>query len=1236
PASFFRNGTVAAANSASGNNYWQFVPNSVRSDGSDYDGYFEHPGAYLYIDNNANQIPDILEYRRGDNKIPPYAVDKSYATEDLNGDGAMGLLGAWDYAGTPGNTVDDKYHWNGSTIFYIADDDGGSGQTSYYLSYTPYGNQYSDIMGSTNGHPDYLIYGTSDISDPAIPDVLKNEDDEGNFTAVTDPRGEEMWRYRWYESNISGAREMVFFLVVFWNSGGARVQTYYSKAAFNQDSAPGSPSRNGNTSGDDYGGRDLNNWFPHFQNSGDHDALANEVWGHDWDELATAPTDGSSPQVLANPANSSITQEWVDEFENYRTDRRIIQYRALRDWFSGTAVDANTVINGRYGIDMSAEGDSSITRANNGNMVHLMVGAPSATKDAWLLGWEDLFGGGDRDFEDVVFYVKREAGGQLQSLNVADSLGDAFAADADYSLSQADFTFEDNFTDDLWGVEKRYVNYYYRFGNADEWIPLLGGQHLRTPDVFQPDQGGSTSTTGSQVTRTVSRQVAEKATELYWKVEMSTDNVDTFQPEVTAATVGYQSLVHDFYYNSAVIPNSNINYFASFESPDHGWSEQKNRGHLYALQTFEHGNPAIAAKLPDSGSPESTPESQPVATYASQTGGGSINLFKWDAGVTLKNELSEGRNIYTYLGTNLHRIRHTDSLTLTPLSKDKINTSIRNAMDLDATKVNGVWLNNFHDPGAEEQDQDSASLWLTNWIHGYDNPLVVDGAVVARDATRDWLLGGINRASPMVIRAPGLPSWIEDTIDSAIPIKDRTSYLNFVESKKDTPTRVIIGSESGLLHCFDAGKWVGEPETAEDGSEYEWADGHYEDDNFGDGSEIWAILPGHLLEDVKYNYTNANPIAAGVVASSDATGVYTVIKTGSDDWRRVVILVQGYQGGSMTAGGAVMTGNAVWALDITDPDNPIPLWQRQERRVRDLVNPPAMSWMEIGGSPRWVTVFSSGGTPSPDQKPAFFIVDAYTGELITTKGQGSSSSKGVDTMMGTPGLVDSDFNGYGDLVVGATSEGRIFVYDVRDSSTKSITYNGESFYIAPNIEPKADGTLLITAVSGDSPLVYDEVSGAVNSIYVLTYDTEKKSFTEEGVIDLPAGHKVFSRPKIIGEQLVVGTTTGDTFNFCDADINDPGGLFLYDLSQLGIGDPLEDSISNYGSVLAPIIVANARIFAHTTTSNKDDLNEQGSVYRIPQTGNFAEPLAQISIGETFGILGWQDRLMEKIRSSVNQ
>ena len=49
-----------------------------------------------------------------------------------------------------------------------------------------------------------------------------------------------------------------------------------------------------------------------------------------------------------------------------------------------------------------------------GTFPHVIVGAPDASPNQWILGWEDLRGGGDTDHNDLVFLIDRDTGGTAQ------------------------------------------------------------------------------------------------------------------------------------------------------------------------------------------------------------------------------------------------------------------------------------------------------------------------------------------------------------------------------------------------------------------------------------------------------------------------------------------------------------------------------------------------------------------------------------------------------------------------------------------------------------------------------------------------------------------------------------------------------------------------------------------------------------------------------------------------------
>ncbi|GMU01455.1 hypothetical protein KH5H1_55750 [Corallococcus caeni] len=58
---------------------------------------------------------------------------------------------------------------------------------------------------------------------------------------------------------------------------------------------------------------------------------------------------------------------------------------------------------------------STVAVSGNGNMPHVSLGAPSSTPQNWLLAFEELTGGGDRDFNDAVFQFRGEASSEVRS-----------------------------------------------------------------------------------------------------------------------------------------------------------------------------------------------------------------------------------------------------------------------------------------------------------------------------------------------------------------------------------------------------------------------------------------------------------------------------------------------------------------------------------------------------------------------------------------------------------------------------------------------------------------------------------------------------------------------------------------------------------------------------------------------------------------------------------------------------
>ena len=85
----------------------------------------------------------------------------------------------------------------------------------------------------------------------------------------------------------------------------------------------------------------------------------------------------------------------------------------LCGWMDEEALERlNTVAYGNTVLPMEA---ISVPASGNGSMPHAVLSTQSTTPGRWMLGFEDLPGGGDRDFNDIVFQLRSSMVGLVRS-----------------------------------------------------------------------------------------------------------------------------------------------------------------------------------------------------------------------------------------------------------------------------------------------------------------------------------------------------------------------------------------------------------------------------------------------------------------------------------------------------------------------------------------------------------------------------------------------------------------------------------------------------------------------------------------------------------------------------------------------------------------------------------------------------------------------------------------------------
>lgn len=310
-----------------------------------------------------------------------------------------------------------------------------------------------------------------------------------------------------------------------------------------------------------------------------------------------------------------------------------------------------------------------------------------------------------------------------------------------------------------------------------------------------------------------------------------------------------------------------------------------------------------------------------------------------------------------------------------------------------------------------------------------------------RGANRYWKLGDINHSTPVVV---GPPSG-----DSAYM---GAGYAEFKEANASRRKVIYVGANDGMLHCFDTAT----------------------------GEELWGFIPYNLLPKLRNMYAvdaanNARYYAHDVYC--DGTAAVADVQIGGV-WKTVLVTGQGPGSGSTLGGGNVAGAiNFYWALDVTDPTNPLPLWEtthtyrsgnRTYPSMGETWSTPAIGKVNHSGTARWVAFMGSGydnvKSGSYNLGRRFYVYRLDTGGLITATSEISqvdtASLPGqkaaysypniVATIPGSPTAVDLDGNGFTDSVYVGDLDGRLYRMNVSGSNpsgwTLTAIYTDNLFY----------------------------------------------------------------------------------------------------------------------------------------------------------------------------------------------
>jgi hypothetical protein len=320
-----------------------------------------------------------------------------------------------------------------------------------------------------------------------------------------------------------------------------------------------------------------------------------------------------------------------------------------------------------------------------------------------------------------------------------------------------------------------------------------------------------------------------------------------------------------------------------------------------------------------------------------------------------------------------------------------------------------------------------------------------------RGAGRNWKLGDSNHSTPLVV---GPPQENASMMGSG--------YLQFKDNWKNRAKVLYIGANDGMLHCFD----------------------------IVSGEELWAYIPYNLLPKLR-NMCNINPDTGErtytrdtyVDGSPTAADVYIDANgDGIKEWITILVCGQA-QGKGSTLGGGL---NYYFALDVTNPNSPQPLWKFTDSAMGETWSVPAIGKIVKNGSDTWVAFVGSGYDNDPNNVVGnkFYAIDLETGSSFW-----SFTDSGVDTrtehgftwdiqnaFVASPSIIDIDQDGRVDRVYFADLDGRVWRANV------SANFQNESSWPVTKIYEDAKNFPILSKPaiwmkSGGYPKIYFGTGG---------------------------------------------------------------------------------------------------------------------------------------------------------------
>ncbi|GHG86190.1 DUF4114 domain-containing protein [Comamonas sp. JC664] len=946
----------------------------------------------------------------------------------------------------------------GRMVFLLADDDGGR---DTYQNLAP----VQDEGDFSEGIPDY------DVSRYDPRGLVRATNPDPGITAYD--RTVDM-------GMVEGGKEVIFFIVAYYNNNhGPRegyvypclkqdpdgrcalhlrtsINVFFSKSAWNLDQNP--------EGGDVVAERNIGCQY---------------LEGCNRDNPASTPT-----QACRVAATNEYLCGWLDG--------------PIEEWGTTLYRLANDDLFGNLVMPMEKVTIPRPPGVRN-PMPHVIVGAPTTDPFRWILGFEDIPGGGDRDFNDVVFAINKQNGGSTRSATVSGDISPDIAND--FVITKVRFKRQDDyapqprtcaggppcFSEDIPGActpedgPRPTITYSLAVdcrvcepnpdSGAIECVP-----NPNTPTWFPVNFPDTTPPT--QEVELDIMAMGFTGSQLCWKVDITSPN-ELCRPIIDDVEVGYQAVRAGGYSRSSPSTVGNAIVWGINETPGSSWGRE---GTWPAT-----GMPGPGTRAYD-GQKDFTvrgrvffrslydPE-EPSVTTAEQ---------RWDAGRVMALTFGTNGHASDPMTRKLFTMNAAgDRSTIADEMADTRSASPLFPDSLCDLEHNGRFLYDLNNdgkcgtpsitvPDKRITDHTNDRNFLKEWLYGWEDHYLPGPS----QQRRPWALGGINMSTVAISIPPYMDSWAMSTRAG-----ERDHYRrNFMEPLAERPTVAYLGTMNGYLHAFDAGAFRNSTNDA--CSPTAQVRGYFAAEagcvspgitprNYGEGTDLFTYMPRMLLERYRNLYVRFNGSGNLPRPTMDASPSIANVDFGIPNrqpWTRATSASKTQGAKTVLVSASGRNSPVVFALDVTSANDawyPLPLW---EFDLRDpgtelafstaKVTDPTIDLPDNSGSThapsigrltwgtetegRWTTIVGTDFTPSsPSRAGTLYLIDMKTGRPLDYGTSPGGARAGIITLDQGSGiaaetaLIDLDRDGNYDVMYVPTTAGSVYRINLNQVNTSA-------------------------------------------------------------------------------------------------------------------------------------------------------------------------------------------------------